>query len=197
MAARSPQRICPRPTLQIYLRAFAVADAEALLGLRLKNRSFLAPFEPQRPARLFTLSEQRRELEEEALARTDDRRYVFGIFLNDDRSLVGRISVDNVVRGAWQNATLGYFVDQDHNGRGIGTAAVTDAVRFAFEEAGLHRVQAGVMPRNVASIRVLEKVGFRFEGVSKRYLQINGVWEDHNMYAITVEEWPGPSKGPS
>ena len=178
--------------MQIYLRPLEVGDAEALLGLRLKNRAFLAPFEPQRPPRLFTLSEQRRELEYEAIARREDRRYVFGVFTAEGETLVGRISVDNVVRGAWQNATLGYFVDQDHNGRGIGTAAVRDAVRFAFGEAGLHRVQAGVMPRNVASIRVLEKVGFRFEGISERYLQINGVWEDHNMYAVTVEEWSEP-----
>jgi ribosomal-protein-alanine N-acetyltransferase len=173
----------------IYLRAFETSDAEELLGLRLKNRAWLQAFEPIRPERMWTLSEQRRELELEGELRREDRRYVHGIFLSDDDRMVGRVSLDNIVRGAWQNATIGYFVDQEHNGRGIATQAVTDAVRFAFNEIGLHRVQAGVMPRNVGSIRVVEKAGFRYEGMSPRYLQINGVWEDHNMYAITVEDW--------
>jgi ribosomal-protein-alanine N-acetyltransferase len=176
-------------TLPVYLRAFEPSDAEELRGLRLKNRVWLQAFEPIRPERMWTLSEQRRELELEGDLRREDRRYVHGIFLSDDDRLVGRVSLDNVVRGAWQNATLGYFVGQEHNGRGIATHAVVDAVRFAFRDIGLHRVQAGVMPRNVASIRVVEKAGFRYEGLSPRYLQINGVWEDHNMYAITVEEW--------
>lgn len=171
-----------------YLRGLEPSDAEELLGLRLKNRAWLQAFEPVRPERMWTLSEQRRELEIEAELRSEDRRYVHGIFLSDDDRLVGRVSLDNIVRGAWQNATIGYFVDQEHNGRGVATRAVIDAVRFAFREIGLHRVQAGVMPRNVASIRVVEKAGFRYEGLAPRYLQINGVWEDHNMYAITVED---------
>jgi ribosomal-protein-alanine N-acetyltransferase len=172
-----------------YLRALEPSDAEELLGLRLKNRAWLQAFEPIRPERLWTLSEQRRELELEAELRREDRRYVHGIRLSGDGRLIGRVSLDNIVRGAWQNATIGYFVDQEHNGRGIATQAVRDAVRFGFKDIGLHRVQAGVMPRNVASIRVVEKAGFRFEGLSPRYLQINGVWEDHNMYAITIEDW--------
>ena len=172
-----------------YLRALEPADAEELLGLRLKNRVWLQAFEPIRPGRMWTLSEQRRELELESELRREDRRHVHGIRLTGDDRLVGRISLDNIVRGAWQNATIGYFVDQEHNGRGIATQAVKDAVRFAFKDIGLHRVQAGVMPRNIGSIRVLEKAGFRFEGLSPRYLQINGVWEDHNMYAITLEDW--------
>lgn len=171
-----------------YLRPLTSNDAEGLLGLRVKNRDFLNQWEPVKPARYFTLSEQRRELEYGEQMQREDRRYVFGVFMTEDDVLVGRISVDNVVRGAWQNATMGYFIDREHNGRGLGTEAVTAAVRFAFEEAQLHRVQAGVMPRNAASIRVLEKVGFRYEGMAARYLNINGIWEDHHLYAVTVED---------
>jgi len=94
------------------------------------------------------------------------------------------------VRAAWQNCTIGYFVDQSRNGRGYATEAVGLASGFAFGEGGLHRVQAAVMPRNAASIRVVEKNGYRFEGLARRYLQINGLWEDHNIYAMTAEEWP-------
>jgi ribosomal-protein-alanine N-acetyltransferase len=165
-------------------------EAELLLGLRIKNRAFLTPFEPYRPENAYTLSGQRQQIAADQDGFTEGKRFAFGIYLGNE--LVGRVSLDNVVRGAWQNATIGYFVDQERNGHGIGTEAVRAAVDYGFKEADLHRVQAGVMPRNVGSIRVLEKVGFRFEGASVRYLQINGVWEDHNMYAITSEEWPNP-----
>jgi [ribosomal protein S5]-alanine N-acetyltransferase len=79
-------------------------------------------------------------------------------------------------------------VDEARNGRGYATEALRLVTRFALGAAGLHRVQAGVMPRNTASIRVVEKNGFRFEGLARNYLQINGVWEDHNLYAFTTED---------
>lgn len=173
----------------VTLRPFVQSDAEAMLGLRIKNRAFLVPFEPHRTTNVYTLSAQRQQIAADEDGFASGRRFAFGVYL--DELLVGRVSLDNVVRGAWQNATLGYFVDHEHNGKGIATEAVKWAVAYGFEEASLHRVQAGVMPRNVRSIRVLEKVGFRFEGVSLKYLQINGVWEDHNMYALTVEDWNG------
>lgn len=159
-----------------------------MLGLRVKNRAFLTPFEPYRPESAYTLSGQRQQIAADQEGFSTDKRFAFGIYLGGE--LVGRVSLDNVVRGSWQNATIGYFVDQELNGHGIGTEAVRATVAYGFEEGRLHRIQAGVMPRNTASIRVLEKVGFRHEGVALRYLQINRVWEDHNMYAITVEEWP-------
>lgn len=159
-----------------------------MLGLRVKNRAFLTPFEPYRPESAYTLSGQRQQIAADQEGFSTDKRFAFGIYLGGE--LVGRVSLDNIVRGSWQNATIGYFVDQERNGRGIGTEAVRAAVAYGFEEGRLHRIQAGVMPRNTASIRVLEKVGFRHEGVALRYLQINRVWEDHNMYAITSEEWP-------
>ncbi len=118
-----------------------------------------------------------------------DQGYAFGIFLNHSEELVGRVALSNLVRGAWHNATLGYFVGEAHNGKGYATEAVGLTLRYAFETANLHRVQAGVIPRNVGSIKVLERSGFRFEGLALKYLNINGVWEDHRIYAVTLEEW--------
>ena len=89
----------------------------------------------------------------------------------------------------FESAYLGYSVSERHNGRGYATEAVRQVLAVAFEELGLHRVQAAVMPINLASIRVLEKAGFREEGLALRYLQINGVWEDHKLFALTAEEW--------
>jgi [ribosomal protein S5]-alanine N-acetyltransferase len=97
--------------------------------------------------------------------------------------IVGATRLSMVHRGAWQNASLGYWVAQDRCRRGIGTSAVGMTVAFAFDELGLHRVQAAVMP-----LRVLAKNGFRREGLAERYLQIAGVWEDHLIFAITAEE---------
>ncbi len=105
-------------------------------------------------------------------------------------SIIGRIALTGVMRGAFMSAHLGYWIDEEHQRRGYMTEAVRAVVRFAFDVLGLHRVQAAVMPHNAASLRVLEKLGFRKEGESPRYLQIAGKWADHAVFAVTAEEWP-------
>jgi ribosomal-protein-alanine N-acetyltransferase len=106
----------------------------------------------------------------------------------EDR-ILGRVALGGVLLGAFQNAHLGYWIDAEHQGRGLMTEAVRAATTFAFKTAGLHRVQAAVMPRNTGSQRVLEKAGYRREGVAERYLFIAGRWEDHLLFAVTGEEW--------
>ncbi|CAN5539837.1 ribosomal protein S5-alanine N-acetyltransferase [soil metagenome] len=174
----------------VFLRPLGAADAPSLLELRLQDRDFLTDFEPHRQPSYFTRSGQAAEI---AADQIDDRAgagHAFGIFLTKDEQLAGRVRLSNLVRGAWHNATLGYFVGRAYSGRGVATEAVGLVLGFAFEEVRLHRVQAGVMPHNDASRRVLEKNGFRLEGRSKRYLYIGGAWQDHDLYAITEEEWP-------
>ena len=160
-----------------------------MLELRTRNRGFFGPFEPSSVVVPTTLKAQLERFAAELADWNEGRGYVFGIFRGDDGALAGRIAFSHVSRAAWQNAVLGYFVDEEQNGRGYATEAARLAVRFAFEHAGLHRVQAGVMPRNERSVRVLTKAGFRQEGVALRYLEIGGVWEDHIIFAITREEW--------
>jgi [ribosomal protein S5]-alanine N-acetyltransferase len=155
----------------------------------LRNRAFMKPFEPDRAELYFTPEGQRDETARAVADREADRGYAFGIYERGAGALAGRISLSSVIRGAWHNANVGYFVGEEWGGRGFATAAVRDVLRFAFGQGRLHRVQAAVMPRNAASIRVLERNGFRQEGLALRYLKINGVWEDHNVYAITREEW--------
>ena len=108
----------------------------------------------------------------------------------DESRVIGRIALGGVLRGAFQNAYLGYWIDQELQGRGLMTEAVRATSVFAFSTAGLHRVQAAVMPRNARSLRVLEKAGYRREGVAERYLSIAGRWEDHVLFAMTSEEQP-------
>lgn len=115
--------------------------------------------------------------------------YVFLVTpIANDRAIIGRVAFGGVLRGAFQNAYLGYWIDGDHQRQGLMTEAVTAATRFAFTSLGLHRVQAAVMPRNQPSQHVLEKVGYRREGLAVRYLCIAGSWEDHVIYAMTAEE---------
>ena len=103
--------------------------------------------------------------------------------------LVGEINLSAVQRGPFQSSYVGYWISEGHAGQGYVPEAVVVLARFAFEELHLHRMQIAVIPRNTASRRVLEKLGIREEGVALRYLEINGCWEDHVRYAITVEEW--------
>jgi ribosomal-protein-alanine N-acetyltransferase len=167
------------------LRRLEISDAADLLELRRRNRDHFQPTEPLRGDDWFTLERQREELAAEVEARAQGRHLSFGVFAGG--ALVGRVSLTSIVRGAFRNAYLGYAVDRDRAGRGIGTAAVGEAIAIAWA-AGLHRVQAAVSPDNAASRRVLEKVGFRREGLAQRYLLLAGRWTDQELWAITVED---------
>lgn len=169
---------------EVRLRLLGKDDAPAALAYAIENREFLAEWEPVRDRSWFTLRAQLVDIEAALADEAADRRYAFGVFRGDD--LVGRITLNQVVRGVFQNAYLGYSIGRRWNGRGFATEAVRLALEHAFGEVGLHRVQAAVMPRNAGSIRVLEKNGFREEGYAVGYLCINGVWEDHRIFARTA-----------
>jgi ribosomal-protein-alanine N-acetyltransferase len=93
------------------------------------------------------------------------------------------------VRGAFQSATIGYWIDRARAGRSLMSESVVVLAQFAFEEMNLHRLEVCIIPRNTNSRRVMEKLHIREEGLALRFLEINGVWEDHVRYGITVEEW--------
>lgn len=173
------------------IRPFARLDLDALLDLRVRNREFLTPFEAARDASFFTRAAQSREITLDADAWTAGLGYAFAVLHLDGggERIVGRVALSNIVRGAWQNATLGYWISEEACGLGHATTAVGLTMSFAFEHARLHRVQPAIMPRNVRSRRVVEKNGFRHEGCALRYLQIDGVWEDHDIFALTAEDW--------
>lgn len=173
------------------IRPFARGDLDALLALRISNRDFMAAYEANRSDAFFTRAGQAREIALDTEAWAVGAGHAFAVVDLDEERLIGRIALSNVVRGPWQNATLGYWVDLAANGRGHATNAVHLVCRFAFEHAGLHRIQPAIMPRNARSRRVVEKVGFRHEGTALRYLRIAGVWEDHDIFALTREDWDG------
>jgi len=119
-----------------------------------------------------------------------DTKYVFMVTARETGApIIGRVALSQVCRGPMQAGYLGYWIDAERQGQGLMTEAVRAALGFAFGPARLHRVQINVMPRNAASHAVVAKVGARKEGLSLRYLEIAGVWEDHVMYALTADEW--------
>jgi ribosomal-protein-alanine N-acetyltransferase len=103
--------------------------------------------------------------------------------------IVGVVSVSEIVRGNFQSAYLGYYAHAAFARRGMMTQALQLLLRHAFTRAGLHRIEANIRPRNVASIRLVKRVGFRLEGLSPRYLKVGGRWKDHERWAITREDW--------
>jgi ribosomal-protein-alanine N-acetyltransferase len=180
-------RVLRDATNGIVLVPLRADDATTMRDLLVTNWRFLEPWMPQRDESWFDVEARRADLEYEAAEHDAGAGYHFAVALHN--RIVGRIDLSNVVRRVWQNATLGYWIAEADGGRGYATAAVRLITNFAFGTAGLHRLQAAVMPRNAASLRVLEKAGFRREGLAARYLRINGAWEDHVLMAITLEEW--------
>lgn len=113
--------------------------------------------------------------------------FAFGMFR--DGAFLGEANISSIQRGAMQCAYVGYWIDEAAAGNGYVPEACALLFRFAFEDLGLHRVQISIVPRNLASRRVARKLWLRGEGVALKYLEIDGVWEDHVRYAITAEEW--------
>jgi ribosomal-protein-alanine N-acetyltransferase len=162
------------------IRPLTLEDAEPLLDMLRINSEFLAPWQPIRAREFFTLAEQRA-----AIARLlDDQArglMLAHVILDEDR-LIGRVTLSNIVRGPFQSCSLGYWVGSADNGRGHASAAVAQIAQVAFSQLGLHRIQAGTLPHNLASQRVLERNGFERFGYARRYLQIAGRWQDHVLF---------------
>lgn len=168
----------------IYIRQLTIEDAEDLVSLQLDNREFFSQFAMERTDDFYTLENQQKRIQMLVENAKQDLDYYFGIFTMDDDQLIGTINLFAVMRGSIQSAWLGYFLDEKHNGKGYTTEAVRLIVKYAFDELKLHRVEAGVMPHNIGSIRVLEKAGFEKEGLARKNVKINGKWEDHQQMAI-------------
>jgi ribosomal-protein-alanine N-acetyltransferase len=176
---------------RVVLRPLVAQDFNGWSEVRRRNGEWLTQWEPMRLTH-HPDPETNREVfaarcgarERERLAGT---QYAFGIFV--DGAFAGEINLNNVVRGAFQSATIGYWIDKSRAGRSLMSEAVVVLAQYAFEEMRLHRLEICIIPRNVNSRRVMEKLDIRTEGIAERFLEINGVWEDHIRYGITFEEW--------
>uniref|UniRef100_A0AAE9L7U9 GNAT family N-acetyltransferase n=1 Tax=Paenibacillus polymyxa TaxID=1406 RepID=A0AAE9L7U9_PAEPO len=140
----------------IFLRPFSLADSEALLALRHRNRDSHAPYEPLYEDSFFTLEKQQDYIRQKLLQAEEDQGYVFGIFLLKEERLIGYISISNLVRGVGQFADIGYMMDHHEQGKGHMTAALKLIIQYAFRALSLHRLQAGTLLHNDRSQRVLK-----------------------------------------
>ncbi|NDI33157.1 GNAT family N-acetyltransferase [Chengkuizengella sediminis] len=173
----------------IDIHLLETTHAEDLLKLELNNKSFFQLYTPLRNEKFYTLEGQWERIKKSILYAKEDAGYSFGIFLRDSKKLIGNITLSEVVRSDLQSCWLGYYLDKQQNGNGYMTEAVKLAVNYAFKELNLHRIEAGVMPHNKGSIKVLEKAGFHKEGIAKENVRINGKWEDHQTLAIINSEY--------
>ena len=145
-----------------------------------RNKDFLKAFEPEHSEEFYSPEYQKNALEQEQAAYEAKTAFAFYIIpVTQPSKIIGKIALNNVVWGAFCSAFLGYKLDKDFVNQGYMSMAVGMLTNYAFESLGLHRIEGNVMPRNKASLRVLEKNHFVNEGISKSYLKINGVWEDH------------------
>ena len=194
MSLRHPSRTSAPARLigrRIVMRPLAAGDFRAWSEVRVHNEEWLTMWEPRRNPSLPDPTVERSAYSARCAQRDRDRAigiaYQFGLFIGDQ--IVGEVNLNNVIRGAMQSGTIGYWVDQRQAGHGYVAEGVLALIRYAFEALGLHRIEICIVPRNTNSRRVMEKLGIRDEGTAQRYLEINGEWEDHTRYAMTIEEW--------
>ena len=161
-------------------RLLAISDATHLAHSYQRNREHLKRWEPERAEEFFTEAWQAQNISQVLAANSQGLAYPYGLFRDD--VLIGRFSIVSVVRGAFQNASLGYWVDHECTGQGLASLAVAALLVEATEHLGLHRIEASTLVDNHASQRVLLNNGFTQIGMAPKYLKIAGRWRDHNLY---------------
>ena len=173
---------------RVTLRMPVPSDYPEWAALRRESRDFLEPWEPrwapdelERPA----WRNRVRRYREEYAAGT---AVAFLIFEADGGRLLGGITIGNIRHGVAQSAQIGYWMGKRHAGRGFMRDAIDVVISHAFGRMRLHRIEAACIPGNTRSMRVLEKAGFTREGLLRSYLRINGVWQDHYIYALVADE---------
>src|SRR6266511_2822444 len=161
-------------TEQLTLKVLGPTYASRVLAYLVRNRTFFKDWNRAIAEDYFSLAEDGWMLRLHLFERAD----------TSYAKVIGDLVLNNIVRGAFLSCHLGYKMDQRKLGKGLMTEAIRRAIAYAFDEMKLHRIEANIMPRNQRSRRVVEKLGFEQEGLARKYLKINGVWEDHIHYVI-------------
>lgn len=167
----------------IYLRMAEKSDYKQWREIRQSNQNFLQPFEPIWGRDALSKQHFYARVRNDRHGAITDNKYAFFIFKKTDDQLIGGINMNNIQRGVFQCCALGYWLGQVENSKGYMSEAVQIISQQCFEKWGFNRIQAATLIHNKASIRVLEKNGFEREGQARRYLKINGSWQDHVLFA--------------
>ena len=167
-------------TERLVLKVLDKSSAEMVLDYYLRNRSFLREWEPARSRAFYTKAYHEEQLEND-LSMTKNRNLLrLWIFKRDNENrIIGTIGFTNIVWGSFLSCYLGYKLDQCEVNQGYMTEAIKKGIDIVFKEYRLHRIEANIIPRNKRSLRVTEKLGFCNEGIARKFLKINGIWQDH------------------
>lgn len=168
------------------------SHVKVVLAFLKRNQSFFKDFQPTPDKNYFSEDFQQKLLLSDVKQWIKKTKYPFYLFHHRDHErgqILGTVTLSNVVRGPLQSCFIGYKVDQQIQGKGIATEGIAHVIQFAFNRLKLHRIEANIMPDNLASIRVVEKLGFKKEGFSEKYLKINGKWEDHFRFALINKDF--------
>jgi len=173
---------------EVSLRVVRPRDAKTLERLVLSNREWLKPWEATNPygPTSFDFKAQIKSLLRQ-LERNEGLPFVI-IYRNE---IVGQLNVANIMHGSVSSCVIGYWIIPEVAGRGITPTAVALAMDYMFTNVGLHRVEIAIRPENLPSLRVVQKLGLRYEGLKKNYIHINNDWRDHYIFALTADEVPG------
>jgi ribosomal-protein-alanine N-acetyltransferase len=186
--------ISPPPSSQVIrgdsvlLRTPVLSDYTQWTKLREESRAFLAPWEPIWPGDDLTKLAFRRRLRRYQREIRNGTGYPYFVFSSDGETLLGGLTLAQIQRGVTQSAVIGYWMGVRYAGKGLMTSGVRAVVGFSFETLHLNRLEAACLPRNTASIRLLEKVGFTREGYARKYLCIDGRWQDHVLYGLVRDD---------
>lgn len=173
---------------RLYLKILKPSSARKVLEYYKRNKNFLKEWEPKPHEDFYTFMYQRNKLKNEYYDFKDGKLVRFWIVKKEDNKIIGNLCYSNIIMGNFKSCFLGYKLDKDEINKGYMTEAIRKTVQIMFEDFGLHRIEVNIIPRNKRSLRVMEKLGFEREGFSKRYLEINGVWEDHIHFAVYNDE---------
>lgn len=176
----------------VELRQLKKSDARRLQALLIKDRAWLSPWEATTPGIRYPVDA--RDLVRNLLYQ-QRKGTGLAFIIEVDGVLAGQINVANILYGSVSSATVGYWIGKDFAGRGAMPIAVALTIDYLFDELGLHRVEIDIRPENEASLRVVEKLKLREEGLKERFIHIDGQWRDHRVFAITSEERKGSMLG--
>jgi len=170
---------------RVSLKLASPENAEDYLIYYTENREFLRTLEPHRDAEFYTLMGQRKALDENYKHYMNGLAINFGVYYSG--KLIGKVQLSNLVYGGFRSATLGYALHKDFEGKGLMNDALRTAIRYAFEELMLHRIEASTLLDNYKSQNVLKRLGFKLVGTNEKYLYINGKWQDHYTFSLISE----------
>ncbi len=176
-------------TQRLKLKSLENKDSELFYNFLMRNYDFFMPWSPEYDEDCLKQEIHNSKVDFLVNESKEGRTIKFCVFKKGDQSkIIGTTVLSSIVRGPFLSCFLGYRVGEKENGKGYATEAITEISDYAFRDLKLHRIEANIIPRNTASIKAIEKAGFTYEGISKKYLKINGVWEDHLHYVLLNEE---------